>query len=164
MVAAGGLVSAPPRLERGWGAGARPVGGRGAASWRVGGLGGTGRRGKEIGSGSGGKTDSVRSRGERFTSLRAADSPVRQCEWQVHRFAGRHGGGHRHGRPSRGSLVPVGRRCFRGCPPCIRTDRDIYIYIDGYIHTRLLGGRWCAALVARYIFLQTRWVPIPRRQ
>jgi hypothetical protein len=40
-----------------------------------------------------------------------------------------HGGGDRHGAPYQGPLVPVVRRCFRGCPPCIPTDRDIYIYI-----------------------------------
>jgi hypothetical protein len=48
-----------------------------------------------------------------------------------------------------------------GMPP-MYTHRPRHIYI--YIHTMLLSGRWCTTLVARYIFLQIRWVPIPRRQ
>jgi hypothetical protein len=49
-----------------------------------------------------------------------------------------------------------------GDAPHVYPQTETYIYI--YIHTMLLSGRWCTTLVARYIFLQIRWVPIPRRQ
>jgi hypothetical protein len=126
----------------------------------VGGVGGTGRRGLEIGSGWR-ETDSVRERRWRFASLRAADSPVRQWEWRIHRFAGRHRGGNR----STGGLWCRWLGAASGDPRMnVHRDTHIYTYIHIYIHTHHVTGWEMVRSPGHSIYISADTVGVtPRR-